>query len=179
MASLPHRLPVLPLQFPVQGGRGLLSQHTHPHTARTTLPRCYAPPPPQPPYTLPLILFTPSLPQSPPSAHLHRSISPPHTLPSNTIHTLTTPLIITTSPPSPQPSLPAVSTLRDNHSHRCPLLPQLPHPPPINLYTWQPRWALPQIVPACLRSSIENCYCYAGLKGYCHRYAYYRARSAE
>ena len=84
----------------------------------------------------PLTPFTPS--------PLH-SISPPHTLPSNTIHILTTPLIITTSPPSPQPSLPAVSTVRDNHSHHCPLLPQL-----------QPRWALPQIVPACLRSSIEN-----------------------
>ena len=85
-----------------------IAAHSSPH-ARAILPRCYtllAVTPPPPPYTLPLILFAPSLPQAPPSAHLHRSILPPHTLPSNTIHTLTTPLIITTSPPSPQPSLP-------------------------------------------------------------------------
>ena len=85
--------------------------HVHTYHASLLHPGLLAVTPPPPPPILGQtscigLFYLHYMPQSPPSSHLHRSISPPHTLPSNTIHTLTTPLIITTSPPSPHPSLP-------------------------------------------------------------------------
>ena len=142
------------------------------------------PPPPPPPLLNPL---TPS-----PSNYSHPHCPRHHLAPTFTAqYHHVTPSPLTPFTPSPLHSLAPPHHLHP--SHRClqsvlseittatvaHSSPSCLIPPPINLYTWQPRWELPQIVPACLRSSIENCYCYAGLKGYYHRHAHYRARSAD